>query len=44
MNYTCLVEVARCGNPDNISEALNVPVFAVIEFIRPRKEGQTLLD
>ena len=42
--YTCVVDVSRCRNPDRIADALNVPVFAVLEFVPPPTGGQTLLD
>ena len=42
--YTCIVDVSRCRNPDSIADALNVPVFAVLEFVPPPTGGQTLLD
>ena len=42
--YTCVVDVSRCRNSDSIADALNVPVFAVLEFVPPPTGGQTLLD
>ena len=42
--YTCEVDVSRCRNSASITVALNVPAFAVMEFIPPPDGGRTLLD
>lgn len=42
--YTCAVDVSHCRNSDPIANSLNVPVFAVMEFIPSPVGGQTLLD